>query len=267
MTFLPIVERELRVASRRRSTYRLRFLLALFALALWFILLVTSGRSPVFERGKMLFMAVGILALGFSLLAGMFLTADCLSEEKREGTLGLLFLTRLNGYDVVFGKLIATSLHAFYGLLAILPLLALPLLIGGVTAGEFWRITLVLVTTLFFSLALGIFVSAFSRDSRQAISTTLLLMIGFAGILPGLWYVAIAIGNWKPWDCLLWPSPVYLYSHAIRCVLQFSARLDRILPRMVHSPRARRHLPGPCQSLSPSVVAPKRRRFRRGSAR
>jgi len=106
----------------------------------------------------MLFIAVGILAFAFSLLAGMFLTADCLSEEKREGTLGLLFLTPLKGHDVVFGKLIATSLHAFYGLLAILPLLALPLLMGGVTLGEFWRVNLVLVTTLFLSLAMGMFV-------------------------------------------------------------------------------------------------------------
>ena len=41
--------------------------------------------------------------------AGVFLTADCLSEEKREGTLGLLFLTDLRGHDVALGKLLATS--------------------------------------------------------------------------------------------------------------------------------------------------------------
>jgi len=35
------------------------------------------------EASKTLFLALGILALGFCLLAGIFLTADCLSEEKR----------------------------------------------------------------------------------------------------------------------------------------------------------------------------------------
>ena len=70
MIFLPIVERELRVASRRRSTYRLRFWLALLALTVWFILLLTSRGSV--ERGKMLFIAVGVLAFAFSLLVGMF---------------------------------------------------------------------------------------------------------------------------------------------------------------------------------------------------
>src|SRR2546423_5565248 len=168
MTFLPVVERELRVAARRGITYWLRFLLAVAAFVTWLVLLAASN-SPGQQKGKMLFLAVGVLALGFALVAGMFSTADCLSEEKREGTLGLLFLTPLKGYDVVLGKLIATSLHAFYGLLGILPVLALPLLMGGVTAGEFWRATLVLVTTLMFSLAVGMLVSAYSQDTRQAI--------------------------------------------------------------------------------------------------
>ena len=47
-------------------------------------------------------------AVFYCLLSGVWFTADCLSEEKREGTLGLLFLTDLKGYDVVFGKLVAT---------------------------------------------------------------------------------------------------------------------------------------------------------------
>ena len=32
------------------------------------------------------------------------LTADCLAKEKRENTLGLLFLTKLNASDVVAAK-------------------------------------------------------------------------------------------------------------------------------------------------------------------
>ena len=56
-----------------------------------------------------------------------------MSEEKREGTLGLLFLTDLKGYDVVAGKLVANSLNGFYALMAILPVVALALLMGGLT--------------------------------------------------------------------------------------------------------------------------------------
>src|SRR5206468_6387920 len=129
--------------SRRRATYRLRFLLALAVLVIWFFLLVLGRSSvPLAERGQMLFTAIGVLALGFCMLAGVFLTADCLSEEKREGTLGLLFLTELKGYDIVLGKLAAASVHALFGLVAVFPVLALPLLMGGVSGAEFARVIL-----------------------------------------------------------------------------------------------------------------------------
>lgn len=87
--------------------------------------------------GRTLFTSLSILAFAFCPLVGPFLTADCLSEEKRDGTLGLLFLTDLSILHVVVGKWIATALAGLYGLLAILPALGLPLLFGGVTPGEY----------------------------------------------------------------------------------------------------------------------------------
>ncbi len=225
MTFLPIVDRELRVASRRRATYWLRFWLALIVIVLW-LLLLGAGTASAAQRGQILFILVGVLALGFSMLAGIFLTADCLSEEKREGTLGLLFLTELKGYDVVLGKLMATSLHAFYGLLTVLPLLALPLLLGGVTVGEFWRVTLVLLATLFLSLAAGMVVSSLSRDTRQAMAATLLVMLALAGIMPGLWWLQRLFLKSAAWDVLLWTSPVYLFARAFDVYFRFRSGMD-----------------------------------------
>jgi ABC-type transport system involved in multi-copper enzyme maturation permease subunit len=213
MTFLPIVERQLRESSRRPATYRMRSLLALAALAIWFFLLVAGSHSGI-RKGMMLFIAIGVLALGFCLVAGIFLTADCLSEEKREGTLGLLFLTELKGYDVVFGKLVATSLHSIYGLLAVLPLLALPLLMGGVTSGEFWRVTAVLLLTLYLTLSIGMLVSALTRETRQAMGATLLIILTLSGLLPLCWWIQAVCFPGSHWDWLMWPSPAYLYIRA-----------------------------------------------------
>ncbi len=50
----------------------------------------------------------------------------------------------------VLGKLMSHSLQAFYGLLATAPILALPLLVGGVSGLEFWRVMLIIANTLFF---------------------------------------------------------------------------------------------------------------------
>jgi ABC-type Na+ efflux pump permease subunit len=186
MTFLPIVARELRIAARRRSTYLVRSGAALVVMVVgtWFFL-VSQNQAP-HQIAMALF---GILTGGailYCLFSGVRSTADCLSEEKREGTLGLLFLTDLKGYDVVFGKLVATSLNSFYGVLAVVPMLALPLLLGGVTPGEFGRMALVAVNTLFFSLTAGMCISALCRSARNAMGATFALILLFAGVLPAL---------------------------------------------------------------------------------
>jgi ABC-type transport system involved in multi-copper enzyme maturation permease subunit len=191
MAWLPIVGRELRVASRRRATYWLRSLLVLGGCVLWMGLLATGSHAWAPGRaGQTLFTCVGILAFAFCLLAGVFLTSDCLSQERREGTLGLLFLTDLKSYDVVCGKLAAASLAAFFGLLSLFPILALPILIGGVTFGDFARVALVLMNTLLWSLCLGVMVSAICREVRHALSVALLLVIVLAGGVPLFWQVA-----------------------------------------------------------------------------
>src|SRR6476646_6051940 len=133
MTFLPVVERELRVASRLPGTHWVRLVAAFVALGIggW-IMVIPYVRNTPGLLGIWLFGSMSALVNFYALLMGVLRTADCLSEEKREGTLGLLFLTDLKGYDIILGKLAATSLNALYGLIAIIPVLAIPLLLGGV---------------------------------------------------------------------------------------------------------------------------------------
>ncbi len=177
MTLLPIVERELRVAARNKITHRIRIYTALVGIIVTCVFLTMESRAGSgFNLGSYLFIALGWLSFIFVSFAGIILTSDSVSEERREGTLGLLFLTDLRGYDVVLGKLMSGSLQSFYGLLAIFPVLALPLLMGGVTGADFWRMQLVLINGLFFSLALGMFVSSVNHDSQKALHATFLLL-------------------------------------------------------------------------------------------
>jgi ABC-type transport system involved in multi-copper enzyme maturation permease subunit len=186
MTILPIVERELRVASRRASTQRMRVAAAVVAMAVfgWMMLTFLRGLPPTMH-GRYLFRTVFSFSFVYCLLIGARLTADCLSEEKREGTLGLLFLTDLKGYDVVLGKLAATSVNSVYALMAIVPVMSLPVQLGGVTAAEVWQSALVLLNTLFFSLSAGVVVSALSRNERKAMFAAVFVILG-ATFLPGL---------------------------------------------------------------------------------
>src|SRR5438094_46289 len=186
MSLLPIVRRELRVAARKRITFWLRVASAITAVVLGSGCLLMGGwqRIGTAQMGSMLFYALTWLCLAAALAAGLFFTSDCLSEEKREGTLGFLFLTDLRGYDVVLGKLLATSLRCFYALLAVLPILGVTLLMGRVTGAQFWKTSLALVNAMFISLAAGLFVSALSRDSQKALSGTLLLLLLLVGSGP-----------------------------------------------------------------------------------
>jgi hypothetical protein len=186
MTFLPIVERELRVAARRRGTYGMRMKIAGAATLAFAACFIASLIDPSVSFVKTLFWGLSGLCMIYCLAAGRLMTADCLSREKREGTLGLLFLTDLKGYDVVLGKLAATSLDGFYGLLAVLPMLAIPLLAGGMTSGEFWRMVLVLVNTFLFSLAIGLCVSAMSRDEQKAMAANFALLLWLAAMPPAI---------------------------------------------------------------------------------
>ena len=90
------------MAARKRSTFWLRSAAALTALLIGsgcMILNVLQG-TRTFAMGSVLFSVLTWMCLVTGLCAGLFFTSDCLSEEKREGTLGLLFLTDLRGYDV-----------------------------------------------------------------------------------------------------------------------------------------------------------------------
>jgi ABC-type transport system involved in multi-copper enzyme maturation permease subunit len=206
MTFLPIVDRELRVRARHSSTYKARGVGGLVAIAITCFLLLFSGVGS--SPGSGIFSMLSFLAFGFCLFEGLRNTADCLSEEKRAGTLGFLFLTDLKGYDVVLGKMIAASLNSIYVLIAVLPAFALPLLVGGVTPGEFWRLVLVLIETLFFSLCVGMVVSAGSRNERHAWLASLGLVCFFAAVPPLIRATPFISAPWMEW---LSPSIAFRY--------------------------------------------------------
>ena len=66
------------------------------------------------------------------------MSADCISRETREGTLGLLFLTPLTAMGIVIGKGLVQVFRAFTLWLAVLPVLIIPCLSGGVTSGDIY---------------------------------------------------------------------------------------------------------------------------------
>jgi len=190
-----------------------------------FLVFVQSFGPGTTNRGASLFSVLTGYAFGLTLLAGVFLTADSLSEEKREGTLGLLFLTDLRGYDIVLGKLLATSLNAVYGLMALVPAMGLALLLGGVTGGEFWRVAVSLLNALFVSLSLSMAVSAFLRNAQRAMGNALALVVLVFALLPFLDQMLTGFNLGPLAGRLSWLSPFSSFRYARASV--YGAAPDR----------------------------------------
>src|SRR5215212_11522364 len=98
----PIILRELRAGSRRWTTYWLRLLGAgavIVAIFFWF-----EGQNSSRRAGSELFAIMHRIVFGGIWVLAPLLACDCLSQEKREGTLGLLFLTNLKARHIVAAK-------------------------------------------------------------------------------------------------------------------------------------------------------------------
>jgi ABC-type transport system involved in multi-copper enzyme maturation permease subunit len=195
MNVLPIAQRELRVAARKRATFWIRLTAALITLVIASSMLFIFSKvgGPVPNKGKILYGILSWMAFAYAFAAGVFLTADSLSEEKREGTLGLLFLTDLRGHDVILGKLAATSLHAVYAVIAAFPIMALSLMLGGLLAGEFWTGMVAILNMLFVSLAAGMLASTLCREALPAMNVTVALLALLVGV-PYL--IDLGVANW-----------------------------------------------------------------------
>ena len=63
VTSLPIVERELRVRARFKSTHRLRWIAAAGVIAIWLFMMFVSGHTTPHERAKIVFIAISIVMI------------------------------------------------------------------------------------------------------------------------------------------------------------------------------------------------------------
>jgi ABC-type transport system involved in cytochrome c biogenesis permease component len=231
----PVVDRELRVASRRRWTYWGRTAAGAVAIAVMGWILGVERRTTGAAFGGSLFAGAAFFAWAYAWLAGAGSSASALSSERREGTLGLLFLTDLRASDILLGKLVATSLGAVYCAAAMLPIMAIAILLGGVSLDEYLRMTLAVAVTMGCSLGVGLWASTFGEKSMRSSGLAILGMVLLSGLVPliggllrylGVEQLGISASEMTDWyrDWFSWASPVITYSSAFDWGFSSSAR-------------------------------------------
>ncbi len=213
---LSVARRELRLVAYSVRFYRARSGIA--AAGLVGIVCAFLGLKE-FSSPYLLGQAVfTVAAWVIFLIAGVSFgaTADSVSSEKRAGTLGLLFLTHLKGPDVILGKLIAHTLGYVTALAALFPLLAIPILLGGITSAQLFRLSISVVNMLLFSAAAGMLASTLCVRDQIAQSKAVQIILLFAAILPGLaWFLRYT--GCDPSICLVLDllSPVFTLRGAL----------------------------------------------------
>ena len=203
----PIFDKELRVSSRRRRNYVLRFaylaLLTAFLVLVWLEEVEHSG-SSIYRISRMARagQTIVIFIIWFQFCAtqiiAVIMLSTSISDEVYNRTLGLLMTTPINSFQIVMGKLFSKLLQLILLLAISLPLLAIVRVFGGVPWDYVISSLCITLTAVIFVGSLSLFFSIFSRRAYVVIIVTILTLGVLFALLPfsaGMLWNAIT-GDW-----------------------------------------------------------------------
>jgi len=221
-----VLQRELVVQARQRRTYWFRFLTGLalaLTLGMQLISLGDLARAMGLWRagptGAELFATVHTIISVLLLFTAPLIAADSIARERREGTLGLLALTPLRPSEIVLGKVGAHVIRLFSLWLVSVPVLMIPVLMGGVNWVDLKCALAIELSVLCGGLAAGLTATSLAKRWNVAAVTGLGLTLAVAQIVatsagllvyflsPGLthrlsdmsWLGLVVVASAAPW--------------------------------------------------------------------
>jgi ABC-2 type transport system permease protein len=218
----PIFNKELRVSSRRRRNYVLRFaylaLMTVFLVLVWLEEVRYSGSSVyrisrMARAGQTIIMFIIWFQFIATQLVAVIMLSTSISDEIYNKTLGLLMTTPVNSFQIVMGKLFSKLLQLILLLAISLPLMAIVRVFGGVPWNYVISSLCITLTTVIFVGSLSLFFSIFSRRAYIVIIMTILtlsLLFGLIPLLVTLFWVAMdlkTISENTLFSVLFQPSP------------------------------------------------------------
>jgi ABC-2 type transport system permease protein len=189
----PIFGKELRVSSRRRRNFVLRFVylaLLTFLLTLFWIETVPANGSGLHqasmmaEAGQMIIVFIVWFQFWATQVVAAIMLSSAISEEIYNRTLGLLMTTPISSLQIVMGKLFSRLLQLVLLLAISLPLLAIVRVFGGVPWGYVVSSLGITLTTVIFVASLSLFYSVFTRRAYVVMIVTGLTLGVLFGVLP-----------------------------------------------------------------------------------
>jgi ABC-type transport system involved in multi-copper enzyme maturation permease subunit len=203
----PIFGREWLTVPRRSSHYMMR---SAYLGTLW-VLGVTAwqatvgwSRTPTLgdasRFGLILFQLLTLVQLVLLLFFAAVSAAGAVVQEKDRRTFVLLLLTDLRNYEIVLGKLLGSLLQIVLVLLGMVPVLALLILLGGVSLVQVGQMVLILASAALAAGSLGCLVALWRDKTFQTLALTVLFLVLYLCLvhtLPTLVALSLAgLGGW-----------------------------------------------------------------------
>lgn len=134
--------------------------------------------------GRFLFQAMAVLMMTAVVLIVPGVTALSIVTERERQTLPLLQVTQLSPIQLVLGKLSSSIGYFLLLLIAVGPVVAIPLLFGGMSAGDIGAALAMMLATAITLGSVAIAVSSRARSSRGAVagSYAIAFIIGFLSL-------------------------------------------------------------------------------------
>ncbi len=196
----PIFDKELRVSSRRKRNYALRFvylLLGTVFLALtWIVMVKEMGRyrsaysiSRMAEAGMIITACIVWFQFFALQLVAVVMLSTAISDEVYHKTLAVLMTTPINSFQIVMGKLFSKLLQLLLLLGLSLPLLAIVRVLGGVPWEFLISSTCITLTAILFAASVSMFFSIHNRRAYVVILKTLFVGGVLYALIPFLLFV------------------------------------------------------------------------------
>ena len=189
----PIFDKELRVSSRQRRNYVLRFaylaLMTIFLVLVW-LEEVQDNSSSVYSisrmarAGQVIIMFIVWFQFIATQLVAVIMLSTSISDEIYHRTLGLLMTTPINSFQIVMGKLFSKLLQLILLLAISLPLLAIVRVFGGVPWNYVISSLCITLTTVIFVGSLSLFFSILNRKAYIVIIMTILTLSMLFALIP-----------------------------------------------------------------------------------
>ena len=191
----PLLRNESKIAVRS-----IKFTLMIFAyiavLSIAVMIYYSSVNEAIFSNGLYLessklfyvVMALGQAILLLFIVPALSSTAICSEREKQ--TLDILLSSKLTPFQIIIGKVSASSLRVIILIISTMPLYAIGAIIGVVKISNILSLIVFFIVNTIFVSSIGVFVSTYIKTSKvsTALSYALVLFI-YIGIIVITWAI------------------------------------------------------------------------------